>query len=833
MRLNAKELIQWTAFNRRNFIKLLVGGAVGIHLSPLPWKLIDDTAIWSQNWAWVPVPPEGDFSHVKTVCQLCPGGCGIEVRKVDARAVKIEGRTDYPVNPGGICPLGAGGLQLLYNEDLRFTGPMKRVGPKGSGQFVEIPWPEALRELANRLNGLRRAGKPETVMAVDGNAQRSTMSLMIRRLLEALGSPNYVRIPCAEDTYAMANRLMMGRDSSMAYDLENADFILSFGCGLVDGWGAPGRMLHAWGSWHNDPSKKKVSIVQVEPRASNTASKADKWLAALPGTEGALALGLAHVMVKEGLFNVSFVPDHTFGFADWTSADGKEHRGFKSLVLEKYPPEIVAKITGLNSGDIVSLARDFARAKAPVALCGKGKGYLNGSLLEFMAVQALNALVGNINQPGGVLVHPPLPLSPWPEVEKDAIAREGLMKARLDQAGSRRFPFAQSLINSLPEVIVEKSLSPVDTLLVFSANPAYCLPDGGAFHHALEKIPYVVSFSPYRDETALKADLILPDHSYLEKTEDIAWPSGLQYPLYGLSRPVVKPLYHTRQSGDVIIELAGLIGESVASSFPWKNFEEALKARAKGLFEAGGGLTGYDGSSPVWKGLDVRSAVHADYQSFDDMWQRMKSGGLWYRPTHEFKQWGTLFKTPTGKFEFSSTSIVQAVAALARESSPESALRNLGIGVGGDEACVPHYKRGKTDGETEKYPLLLMPYEMIQLASGWLPNPHFLNKTLFDNQLRREESFAEINPKTASQFGLRHGDRVIIESRKGRWAVRLNLSEGAMPGVLFLPLGLGHRAYDAYQQGKGVNPNEIVDGGRDPLSGHAVWWDTRVSLTKI
>ena len=93
--------------NRRHFIALLAGGAAGINLTPLPWKLTDDIAIWTQNWPWVPVPPKGEFSHVKSVCRLCPGGCGITVRKVDGRAVKIEGRTDYPVNPGGICPLGA------------------------------------------------------------------------------------------------------------------------------------------------------------------------------------------------------------------------------------------------------------------------------------------------------------------------------------------------------------------------------------------------------------------------------------------------------------------------------------------------------------------------------------------------------------------------------------------------------------------------------------------------------------------------------------------------------------------------------------------------------
>ena len=232
---------------RRNFIQFLVGGVAGLHITPIPWKLTDDMAIWTQNWPWVPVPPVGEFTHEKSVCSLCPGACGIEVRKVDERAVKIEGRTDYPVNPGGICPVGMGGLQLLYNESIRFTSPMKRVGPRGSGEFKDISWDEAIKELSGRLSALRKNGRPEAIAAVDGNPMRSTMALMIERLLSAVGSPNYVRVPCAEDTHQTANALMQGTQGPMAYDLENADYILSFGSGLLEGWGAPGRVLNAWG----------------------------------------------------------------------------------------------------------------------------------------------------------------------------------------------------------------------------------------------------------------------------------------------------------------------------------------------------------------------------------------------------------------------------------------------------------------------------------------------------------------------------------------------------------------------------------------------------------
>ncbi|MGD8229540.1 MAG: molybdopterin-dependent oxidoreductase [Desulfobacteraceae bacterium] len=828
-RKNLKELI---AFNRRNFIKLLVGGAVGIHVSPLPWKLTDDIAIWTQNWPWLPVPPVGEFSHADSVCTLCSGGCGIHVRKVDARPVKIEGRTDYPVNPGGICPLGAGSLQLLYNENIRFTGPMKRVGPRGSGTFTPVSWDEALETLSDRIVTLRRKGRPEALVAVDGNPGSSTAAHLIQRFLDAVGSPHYTRVPTAEDTYAMVNWLMQGSEGPVAYDLENADFILSFGCGLIEGWGAPGRVLNAWGLWHSAPLKGKVKIVQIESRASNTASKADQWLAPLPGTEAALALGLAHVIIEEGLYDAAFVHNHSFGFTDWTSADNTHHFGFKSMVLRKYSPEAVAKITGLDARQIVSLARSFARAKAPIALCGKGKGDLNGSLFEFMAIQSLNALVGNINQPGGVLVHDPLPLNTWPKVEVDWIARRGLTKTRLDQAGSRHFPFTQSLINDLAETIAESDVSPVDTLLVFSANPAHTIPDGGAFKKAIKKIPFVVSFSPFKDEAALMADLIMPDHTYLEKTEDVVWPTGLQYPLYGLTQPVLQPLYDTRHSGDLIIKVAKMIGGTVATSFPWKNYEDALKARAKGLFESEGGLTTWDASEPVWKNIKGRGPVNPDYTSFDDMWKKIKASGLWYRPAHNFKNWESIFKTPTGKFEFSSSRIELAVGKLAKQSSLKSALLRMGIGAEGDEAFMPHYEEAPSGGDEKEYPLLMVPYSLINLSSAWSPNPPYLNKTLFDHQLRKNDSFADINPETAFEYNLKQGDRVMIQSPKGKVEARINLFEGAMPGVLYLPVGFGHTAYDAFQRDKGVNPNEIVDGGKDPLSGQPVWWRTPVKISK-
>ncbi|MDZ7698587.1 MAG: molybdopterin-dependent oxidoreductase [Deltaproteobacteria bacterium] len=817
--------------NRRNFIKFLVGGVVGIQATPLPWKFTDDTAIWTQNWPWVPVPPTGAFAEAKSVCNLCPGGCGICVRKVDDRAIKIDGRLDYPVNPGGVCPVGAGGLQLLYDETLRFTGPMKRVGARGEGEFIRISWDEAFKILGERISTLRKNGVPEQVAAVDGNGRDTTVSILIQRFMQAVGSPNYVRTPSIEDTYRLGNRLMQGLDSTMAYDLENSDYVLSFGCGLLEGWGAPGRVMNAWGLWHEGhPDKRGTTITQVESRASNTASKADYWVAPRPGTDGALALGLAHVIIKEGLYDKAFVND-TFGFEDWSAFDGKPHMGFKALVLKKYSPQQVEKITGVDKKTIVKLARHFAKSKAPVALYGKGKDGQNGSLYEFMAVHSLNALVGSIGRAGGVLLPEPLPLSPLPPVKTDAIAREGLTKPRLDEAGGDRYPFAHSLINNFAAAILGKPASPIDTLLVFSANPGFTVPDGGGFMDALKRIPFIVSFSPYRDDTAYMADLILPDSTYLEKREDVVWPVGLQYPFYAVSNPVVDPLYDTRNTGDVIMELANVVGESVGAAFPWEDYEAVLKARVKGLYDAGGGLVAYDASNPPWKQNGKQR--ESGYSDFDEMWDALLAGGFWYMPADTRRGSNDLFKTPSGRFEFFSKKIQQTIQTLAKERSLQTALKQMGIQVGDDTACMPHYERIECEVDRTKFPLRMMPYEMINLTSGWIPSPPFLYKTISDTQLLKDESFAAVNPATAAEFNLKQRDRVMVESPTGQVKVRIDLFEGAMPGIVYLPLGFGHTAYDEFIKGKGVNPNTIVLAGKDPLSGEPVWWHTPVRLTKV
>lgn len=542
--------------DRRSFLSFVIGGAAGTALSPLPWKLMDDSSIWSQMWPWTPVPPDGEVVYEDSTCSLCPGGCGISVRKVDNRVVKIEGKPGHPVNDGGICILGLSGLQLLYGPT-RIKAPMKRIGERGEGKWKKISWDEATAILVEQLTDIRGKGEAHTVAAIAG-AGNGTVQSLLERFMTAYGSPNFIRTPSARDADELAVKTMFGGRGRTGFDLENADYILSFGSGLLDGWGSPVRVFRASSLW----KENKATVVQVEPSLSNSAAKATRWVPVNPGTEADLALGIAAVMVGGNMVSGGAVS----GLSSW-----------KNDLVANFGPEKVAQTTGVAADVIVDLAKGFARANRPLALCGRGKGLVAGSLRETMAVYALNALAGNINQDGGMWAMPEADYIQWPPVDTDKPASAGLEQPRIDGAGAGRYANARSLINRLADGVNGGGPYPLQVLLVAGANPCHDLPDAQSVQAAFARIPFIVSFSSFNDETAAMADLLLPDHVYLERYEDVPVEAGFAKQIIGLSKPVVSPQFNTRHLGETVITMAKAIGGSVADAFPWEDYETCLE----------------------------------------------------------------------------------------------------------------------------------------------------------------------------------------------------------------------------------------------------------------
>ena len=673
------------------------------------------------------------------------------VRMVGDRAVKIEGLEGHPVNDGGVCVLGLSGLQLLYGAT-RVKSPMKRVGKRGAGHWKKISWKAALAEVAEKLAKLRDDNQSHTVACVTGS-KYGTVPALFKRFMTVYGSPNVMTTPSVNDTLEMALQVMHGAEAQVGYDVENADYILSFGSGLIEGWGSPVRMFRANSAWRESGAK----VVQVEPRLSNTAAKSDQWIPINPGTEAALAMGIAHVMIKESLVSSEFVENYTEGYAGW-----------KKMVLDEYAPEKVASITGIDKMVIVKVAREFAGASKPLALCGRANGETPGSLAEAMAVHTVNALVGNINQEGGVVAVPAPEYAAWPETGLDSTAQNGMAKERVDGAGSDAFPLAISLLNRFAEGAMSAKAYPVNALLVSGANPVYTTPGAKDFKKAVEKIPFVVSFSAYLDETAQQADLVLPNHVYLERYEDMPVMTGLQKPMVGLIQPVVYPLHDTKNVGDTVIELAKAMGGSIGDAFPWGSYEACLE------------------------------------EALGDKWEVLNEDGLWQDEAFQPAAWGEAFATASGKFEFMNPAM------------------NL----------MPSYVPLNLEGNASTFPLLLMPFDSMRLASGFISNPPFVIKSVEDTILKKKDVCVEVNPETAKSLGLADGKLATLSTPKGEARVRIYHYDGIMPGVVAIPRGLGHTADDKYMAGKGVNFNELIGSVEDRASGLDTAWGVRAKLAK-
>ena len=734
--------------DRRSFLAFVLGGAAGTALSPLPWKVTDDVAIWSQNWPWTPIPARGALNRVTSACTLCPGGCGISVKKVDERVIKIEGLEGHPVNDGGLCPLGNSGAQLLYSPT-RIRTPLKKV----DGRWQNISWKDAITEIAAQLRQLRTDGSAHKVGWISGS-DRGTIPALFSRFLSVYGSPNFWRMPSMWDSYELALYLTQGTRSMAGFDLGNSDFVLSFGSGLIEGWGSPGYMFRAKSTLRMTGGR----MDQIEPRLSKTAAKADHWISINPGTEGALAFGLAHVIIKEQLYNRNFVSGHTAGLSD----------RFQQ-VIDGFPPEISSKITGISAGTILTLARDFAAARKPLAVCGQGQGHLPGDLQTFLAVHTLNALVGNINQPGGIWAVPEPDYIEWPELEIDAVAAKGLQQPRIDGAGTYRHPNARYLLHRLPEVVNASAESPLQVLFIADANPAFSLPDTAAVAKALEKIPLVVSFSSYMDETSELADMLLPNHMFLERYQDVVGASGFPKPIISLAQPAVEPRYNTRHAGDVVIQLAKELGHTVGAAFEWDDYNACLE------------------------------------ETLGDRWDGLLENGFWLDEGFGGAQWATAFETDSTKFEFTNADI-RTLAA---------------------------YEPVKPEGDEAGYPLLLVPFDSMRLNADGKPGaPPFMIKALEDTILIGNDVLLEINPATAKQLGLTEGRLSTLTTPKGSAQVKIRLTHGIMPGVIAVPRGLGHTADNRFLAGKGINYNRLSGPADDPASGYNAAWGIRAKLTK-
>lgn len=819
--------------NRLQFLKMLGCGSAA--------SLAGAAGLWPASWAGVKEPPselppeliaeeiESDWllGHEKWVpsfCLQCPTGCGIKVRVIGGRAVKIEGNPYYPVNLGRLCPKGQAGLQVLYDPD-RIKGPLKRVGERGLNQWESISWEQALNEVARELKKLRDKGMPHTLAIMSGRS-RGQMVTLIERFLKAYGSPNDLRRDSvATESIKIGNYLTQGHRNYFAYDWDNTNYVLSFGLGFLEAGRPAMRLLRAYGHLHQGRAGRRAKIVQVDPRFSITSAKADEWVPINPGTDGALALGLAYVIIRRGLYGEKFVREQCFGFDEWADDKGQHHQGFQQMVLQEYSPSFVSQITGVPEETINRLAEEFAGHRPAVAIAGRGVSMRSNAIFTQMAINSLNALVGSIGEVGGIWEQPEPPLEELAPVVKDPVAEEGLGHSRIDAAASHFYPLSENVFHRLADRLLSGEPYSLQALFLYYTNPLYSSAEPDKIRRALEKIPFMVSFSPFMDESTAYSDIILPDHTYLERWQDDVPDPAVTFPVFGLRQPVIEPLYNTMNSGDVFLKLAKALGSPMAEALPWPTFVDLIKERVKGLWKAQQNSMGTNGS-------------------FEELWNKLLSEGGWWAPVPwEIEQES---KPKDGKrFYFYSTELYKRLKAAAEyeqlsqkdlglsfAEAQERVFVRLGIVARGDKVYMPHYVPLQLIGNKDEFPFHLIVYKTMTQAEGRGANVPNLQE-IFGLQVRKQwDSWVEMNPRTAELLGVVDGDEVWVESPVGRLKGRVVLFPGVSPEMVHIPHGLGHQDYGHWAKGRGINPNWLLQDQCDLLGGTAAWFSTRVKMYK-
>lgn len=708
---------------RREFLKIAVGATAATGLVPAVRRIVIEPFV---------SPPEevhaGEASWYASTCRQCPAGCGIIVRTIEGRAKKIEGNPLHPLNRGKLCARGQAGLQVLYNPD-RLKNAVRQSGGRNSRQFEPLYWPDALDLLGSKIAALSSPDR----LALLGGLMPSHTYLLAARLLEALGAapPVIYDLQSALEGRGAAAQLsqaFFGAPDLPEYDLSQSDVVLSFGANLLETWMSPVAQSAAYGTMRQGRMGSRGLFIQFEPRLSATTASADEWIPVQPGAEGFVALAIGRIIVEERLGHVGSHRSHGVLYQNVDIRD--------MSAASNVPVETLRR-----------LARAFADADRAVAIPG---GYLAGQRNGFssmLAVQALNLVVAQIGRQGGVFLTNPGPT-----------------------AALRQNPTVNSF-DDVMELIRRMKAGEIDLLLIHGANPMYELPAAAGFAKAITRVPFVASFSSFVDETAVWADLILPEHTYLESWGYQVPSPGGNRPMVSSQQPVVRPLYDTLSTADSLIGLAARLGGKPAETLPWQDEAAYIEETVGEMF--GSSLGAYDA--------------------------RTQSGfwALW-------RQYGGWWSEKEIRREPELTEVSQKPLPVTE----------------------PQF-----EGDPKDYPFHLYPYSSITLTDGRGANLPWLQEAPDPMTTVQWGMWVEVNPKTASTLGISDNDVVKVESPHGSLEAPVVIYPGIRPDVVAIPVGQGHQDYGRFAQAvSGHNPLALVAPVTDPETGGLAWGATRVRL---
>jgi anaerobic selenocysteine-containing dehydrogenase len=683
---------------------------------------------------------------LKSVCRSCHGGCGVLLHVRDGRLVKVEGDRSSPLNHGRLCPIGTVTLDLVYHPD-RLTYPMRREGPRGSGRWTRITWDEALDEITERLDAIRKEFGPEAIALGTGTGRHHIR--WVSRFGHALGTPNWCEPGFAQCFHPRVNTCIQ----------TFGDFPVSDFTG-----GTPPACMLFWG--HNplnsgpdgetrfnvrEALDTDPRIIVVDPRETELAKRAEVWLQVRPGADDALALALLNVVIEEGLYDAPFVERWTHGFDRL-----REH-------VRAFTPEWAEPITWVAAEKIRAAARLFAQTKPAMLDWGCAIEHTPNCIQTIRAISMLPAITGNVDVPGGWVfgMHgigrfPSLIEKLSPQVNAKRLGAE-----RFKMLGGEGADLPAAHIPTLLQAMREAKPYPVKAFLVFGNNTLTTYANTSQVYESLMKLDFMVCADLFMTPTAELADIVLPAAAWPELDEVAGLPTVAANVVLAQQKAV--QIGECRSDEEIFVALARRMKLSACT----ESVEEVLDSQL-----ARGGL-----------GITFAELKQKGFVKIPFRYRKYEDGG---------------FRTPTGKIELYSTR-----------------LEAMGY------APLPSYQEPPESPFSR--PDLAHDFPLVLTTGARIPY-YFNSEHRQIAKLRKayRDPLADIHPETAARHGIKKGDWMWIETRRGRMKHRARLTTGIDPRVIAAEHGWWFPEEPAPDYGVWTaNVNLLTDNGPpyDPQMG--------------
>jgi anaerobic selenocysteine-containing dehydrogenase len=647
----------------------------------------------------------------KTLCSICGNQCGINAYVRDECLVKVEGAEENPTNRGALCSKGQANRQYIYNPE-RLQTPLISVGDKGSGKYSPMGWDEALDKITSKLLKIRQESGPESVVFFAGYPK--WFRPFLQRLAHSFGSPNF----CSESSTCflatvVANSLTYGCFSA-GPDLKNTTCILNWSTN-------PYNSVPRVAPFQN-AMNRGVKIIDVGPLATPLSRQADIHLRIRPGTSGALALGMANIIIEEGLYDHEFAENWTLGFKEYCS------------YVRAFTPTVTEGITGVAASKIIEAAKLYATSK-PAAMVNSANTtvhHTNG-VQNHRAIISLIGLTGNFDRKGGNQVIEPISYYHRPtglENREHEFELPRPWEKMAPRIGEDRYPVWCKTVNEaqatqLPFQIQSGKPYPVRAVVGFGLNHRMW-PASDFMRESLKKLDFFVDVDLFMTDTAKLADIVLPACSSFEREELTMYPS--RYAVW--TEPTIPPVGESRSDVDIITDLARRLTP-----------EDSLLAQG---YEAG--------LDWIFAPSDIRMSDIKGHPGGSFLKNRIDI------PYEKYRQSG--FPTPSGKMEFTSLLLKEAGI------DPLPVFRE------------PKQSPVSTPELSKEYPLILTTGARLPM---FIHSRMF--RVPWTRKLR-PDPMVDINPQDARTRGIAPDEWVMLLTQRGSIRVRANVTELVPSGVV-------------------------------------------------